>query len=107
MVPLPTALSEVTAPVAAEITHSPSGEVVEESLAPPVAPRRSVKETQAPERMKDLFIYHVIFYPIEEYLTYNNVNYSYSSFLSAVASDQEPKKFREANSSSIWKKAMK
>ena len=68
--------------------------------------RRSSRVPYPPKRMKDFFTYHSVSHPIEAYLTYDNVTQSHVSFLSAVSKDQEPKNFKEAISSHIWKQAM-
>lgn len=57
--------------------------------------------------LKDFLTYHVTFYPIQTYVTYDSVSPSNATFLSAISNENESTNFQEANSKSVWKQAIK
>jgi hypothetical protein len=68
--------------------------------------RRSSRLPQPCTRLKD-FITYKIQYPIQTYISYNNILSQHISFLISICKEQEPYTYLEAIKNLIWCKSMR
>jgi hypothetical protein len=55
--------------------------------------RRSVRQTKPSVRLQDFVTFCTSKYPIQDYMTYNNISPKYKTFLSNVSKEVEPQTF--------------
>ena len=68
--------------------------------------RRSIRSIRPPQRLQDFVTYHATTYPIENYMSYNNISSNYCAYLSSISNQNEPSNYQEAIENPLWKKAM-
>jgi hypothetical protein len=68
--------------------------------------RRSSRPTQPSTRLRN-FVTNKITYPIQNFISYDNISTNYQVFLSSLSKVEEPNFFQEAITQPIWCKAMK
>jgi Reverse transcriptase (RNA-dependent DNA polymerase) len=67
--------------------------------------RRSSRQTQPSSRLKD-FVTYSVQYPIEDYISYDNITNDHYVFLNSLSQIEEPKVFEIAKLDPKWCKAM-
>jgi hypothetical protein len=67
--------------------------------------RRSTRVPQWSTRLRDYTTYKVR-YPIQDYISNDNITYEYYIFLTSISKELEPTTYQEAIEKSIWRKAM-
>jgi hypothetical protein len=67
--------------------------------------RRSSRQTQPSSRLKDFVMYSVQ-YPIQDYISYNNITNDHYVFLNSISQIEEPTVFVIAKLEPKWCKAM-
>jgi hypothetical protein len=67
--------------------------------------RRSTREIQASTRLRD-FITYKVSYPIQDYISYENISTNYKAFLTTISKGVEPIHYKEAMRDPKWCKAM-
>jgi hypothetical protein len=55
----------------------------EEHAQEAITVRRSIRETQPPIRLRD-YVSHQVMYPIQDFLSYNNISTEYQAYLSQI-----------------------
>jgi Integrase core domain len=73
----------------------------------PMLLRRSVRQSKPSVKLQDFVTYCSSKYPIQNYLTYDNIAPKYKTFISMVSKEVEPQTFLEATKNPIWQKAMR
>jgi hypothetical protein len=68
--------------------------------------RRSARISQPSTRLRD-FLSHKVSYPIENFISYENITREYKTYLISIESQKEPNNFEEAIGQPIWCRAMK
>jgi hypothetical protein len=68
--------------------------------------RKSNRVPQTPIRLQDYVTYKVR-YPIENFISYDNVTPEYKVFLASIENQKEPNNFEEAVNQLIWCEAMR
>ena len=67
--------------------------------------RRSNRTPQPTTRLRDFVTYEVK-YPIQNYLSYENVTPQYRTYLTSISKENEPNNYEEAIGQLVWCKAM-
>jgi hypothetical protein len=67
---------------------------------------RSTRISQPSTRLRD-FISHKVSYPIENFISYENITREYTTYLISIGSQKEPNNFEEAISQPVWCRTMK
>ncbi len=84
-----------------------SHEEVEVSLEEvEIEPRRSIRITRPSSRLHDFVTYNVS-YPIQDYISYDNITTHHKAFLTSISQESEPNNYVEAKENPTWLKAMK
>ena len=68
--------------------------------------RRSSRVSQPPTWLKD-YVTCTVQYPIQNYVSYENVSSQHKAFIMSLQKEVEPKNFQEAIQMPNWYKAMK
>jgi Reverse transcriptase (RNA-dependent DNA polymerase) len=68
--------------------------------------RRTTRVPRASSRLRDFVTYKVC-YPIQDFITYDNVAPQYKALLTSISNQKEPSIFEEAINQPVWCKAMK
>jgi hypothetical protein len=64
-------------------------------------PRRSTRSTQPSSRLRDYVTYKVR-YPIQNYVSFENISTPYKAFLSSISKEVEPTNFWVAKTIPVW-----
>lgn len=68
--------------------------------------RWSTRIPQTSTRLRD-FITYKVHYPIQNFLSYENITPQYKTYLTSISKEKEPNTYQEAISQLVWCKAMK
>jgi hypothetical protein len=68
--------------------------------------RRSTRISQPSTRLRD-FVSHKVSYPIENFISYENITREYKTNLISIGSQKESNNFKEAIGQPIWCKTIK
>jgi hypothetical protein len=68
--------------------------------------RRSTRTLMSSTRLRDYVIYSITF-PIENFISYENISSQHKTYLVSISKEQEPKNFQEVITNLDWLKAMK
>jgi hypothetical protein len=85
--------------------ETPQIEEREESLET-ITPRRSTRTIQPSMRLRDFVTYEVQ-YPIQNFISYDNITSEYKAYLTTISNGKEPNNYQEAINNPVWCNAMK
>jgi hypothetical protein len=68
--------------------------------------RRNPPQTRQPPAKLQDYVAHTVRYPITQFWIYQRLSPLHTTFITAISSVHEPKNFHEAQSQSVWQKAM-
>jgi hypothetical protein len=77
----------------------------EESLET-ITLRRSTRTIQPSTRLRDFVTYEVQ-YPIQNFISYDNITLEYKAYLTTISNGKEPNNYQESIENLIWCNAMK
>jgi len=80
-------------------------QIEEDSQGELVPLRMSSRQVQPPTRLID-FVMYTVQYPIQEYVSYNNISQEYCAFLNLLSKVEEPSSYEVAKKEPKWCKAM-
>jgi hypothetical protein len=68
--------------------------------------RRSSRRIQPSSKLRD-FVSYKVTYPIQNFISYDQISAKHKAFLTSLSHQEEPKHFQEALSQPVWCETMK
>jgi Reverse transcriptase (RNA-dependent DNA polymerase)/gag-polypeptide of LTR copia-type/Integrase core domain/GAG-pre-integrase domain len=88
-----------------QVTHQPDAREDVPDAVGDIPSSRPTRVSRPPTRLQDFVTYQVT-YPIQNYISYNNIAPKYKAFLGSINELKEPTTFLDAKDNAKWCKAM-